>query len=303
MPFGGHETFAIREGWLHKGLAMLIDRPDQLLDEHVADYLGVGRNMAKSIKHWLVATQLAEKPDVKGGYKHAKFVETPLGKLIHKADPYLLHPGTWWALHVNLVSNPAQAYSWSWFFNAFRQARFERAVCVAGIRRKIEMLRKRLPSPKTLDRDVACLLTTYARVIPEAKVDPEDVNHSPFRDLGLLSHYRESGAYQLHQGAKPIPPELLGYTLSKAFRPAAGKQKVGVSLQDAARKPGAPGGAFALTAESLFEVATLCEEQCEDIEVAGLAGERIVRYLPLTPEQWLTRYYKRVNKKGGRRAA
>jgi hypothetical protein len=51
MRFGGHETFAIREGWLHKGLMLLANHPARVDDNHVADWLGVGRNMGKSIKH------------------------------------------------------------------------------------------------------------------------------------------------------------------------------------------------------------------------------------------------------------
>ena len=56
MRFGGHETFTIREGWLHKGVKLLMENPEQLIDENACDFLGVGRNMAKSIRHWLVAT-------------------------------------------------------------------------------------------------------------------------------------------------------------------------------------------------------------------------------------------------------
>lgn len=48
MRFGGHETFPVREGWLHKGLKLVAEEPDKLSHEHVADWLGVGRNMAKS---------------------------------------------------------------------------------------------------------------------------------------------------------------------------------------------------------------------------------------------------------------
>ena len=46
MRFGGHETFAVREGWLHKGLKLVAEEPDKLADEHVADWLGVGRSEA-----------------------------------------------------------------------------------------------------------------------------------------------------------------------------------------------------------------------------------------------------------------
>ena len=61
MKFSGHETFAIREGWLHKGLKLLIEAPDKLVHEFSADWLGVGKNMSRSIRHWLVVTGLAER--------------------------------------------------------------------------------------------------------------------------------------------------------------------------------------------------------------------------------------------------
>lgn len=82
MRFSGHETFSIREGWLHKGLSMLRDEPDKLFDEHAADYLGVGTNMAKSIRHWLQATGMADRdPNNRG-----KLIITSFGEclsLIH----------------------------------------------------------------------------------------------------------------------------------------------------------------------------------------------------------------------------
>ena len=66
MKFSGHETFAIREGWLHKGLKLLIEEPKKLYDEYVADFLGVGKNMSRSIRHWLDVTGLAERERASG---------------------------------------------------------------------------------------------------------------------------------------------------------------------------------------------------------------------------------------------
>ena len=51
MRFGGHQTFAIREGWLYKGLRLAIEDPDRLGEPDLADWMGVGKNMAKSIHH------------------------------------------------------------------------------------------------------------------------------------------------------------------------------------------------------------------------------------------------------------
>ena len=83
--------------------------------------------------------------------------------------------------------------------------------------RDVEKLRSRPPSEKTIERDVACLLQSYARVIPTEDKDPEDALECPFVELGLLSYFRTSGYYQVHQGEKEIPTHLLGYALSMAF--------------------------------------------------------------------------------------
>ena len=42
----GHETFALREGWLNKGLAKVDANPKVFSENYGADALGVGSNMA-----------------------------------------------------------------------------------------------------------------------------------------------------------------------------------------------------------------------------------------------------------------
>ena len=89
MRFGGHETFPIREGWLHKGLKLLTERPELLVADDVADWLGVGRNMAKSIRHWLMATGLAVRAAKETGQftRRTLLEPTQLGALVWEHDP------------------------------------------------------------------------------------------------------------------------------------------------------------------------------------------------------------------------
>ena len=47
----GHETFALREGWLNKGLAKVDANPKVFSENYGADALGVGSNMAKAIRY------------------------------------------------------------------------------------------------------------------------------------------------------------------------------------------------------------------------------------------------------------
>ena len=289
MKFSGHETFAIREGWLHKGLKLLVEDPELLYHEYVADFLGVGKNMSRSIRHWLEVTGLAEREG-----RQAPLQETELGSLIYDRDPYFVDIGTWWALHVNLVNAGDQVFTWSWFFNDFSHSRFERSMCRDRLSRYVKNLRSRPPSEKTIERDVACLLQSYARVIPTENKDPEDALECPFVELGLLSYFRTSRYYQVHQGEKEIPTHLLGYALSKAFEEVSiGQDTFNISVREAATRPGGPGRAFVLTSESLLSLALHAEETDpnKDIQVSGLAGDRRIRIRRMQPVDWLRNHY------------
>ncbi len=76
MRFGGHETFPVREGWLHKGLKLVVEEPEKLIGEHVADWLGVGRNMAKSIRYGFRRPACASKSR-EGGLERAPRCNLP----------------------------------------------------------------------------------------------------------------------------------------------------------------------------------------------------------------------------------
>jgi len=155
MRFGGHETFAVREGWLSKGLNLIKDDPRAFEDPFVSDSLGVGRNMAKSILHWLTVTGLARKE------KDRSLSVTDTGEAVFKHDPYLLSVGTWWALHVNLVTHKEDAAVWRVFFDSFPHERFDRIGCVEEMRRQLVLDGQRLPSEKTLSALYpACLPAT-----------------------------------------------------------------------------------------------------------------------------------------------
>jgi len=296
MKFSGHETFQVREGWLHKGLKLISHAPQMMGDEFVSDYLGVGRNMAKSIRHWLIATQLAEPHPASTGNKRPVLQLTDFGDLVWKHDPYLLELGTWWMLHTNLVNNPEVATSWAWFFNNFSHDRFGRSVCLESLRRHIEMARKRPPSTSTLERDLGCLLLSYARTIPAQAVDPEDGADSPFRELGLLNYFKSSGYYQVNQTAKELSSTIFGYAMAKAFDEFRQSRKsTDISIGDATRKPGGPGRVFCLTGESLFETVSRIESlEQDEISIAGMAGERVIRMRCLLPIDWAKQFYMNV---------
>lgn len=293
MRFSGHETFPVREGWLHKGMKLVSESPEQFLGEEVADYLGVGRNMAKSIRHWLVVAGLAEVTGIESRGRASLLQPTNLGQLVWDHDPYFLDEGTWWILHANLVNNVNATTTWSWFFNNFSHDRFDRAVCLESLRRFIESSQKRVPSTSTLSRDLGCMLLSYARAVPLGIDDPEDGTDCPFRELGLLSYYRTSGSFHVHQSAKRIPPRVFGYVMSLAFPEAMRESKTtDVKLQEAVRKSGGPGRVFCLNGETLFETVSQIEQQSDQfIQIAGMAGDRTIRLHCMLPDEWAMLFY------------
>jgi len=301
MRFGGHETFAIREGWLHKGLMLLAKHPERVDDEYVADWLGVGRNMAKSIKHWLLATGLAERPMLPNSRKHGPMELTRLGHIVLERDPYFLEQGTWFALHVNLVNSKEQAATWNWFFNHFLNVRFERATCNEALRRYLAAREKRQPSPKTLQRDVACLLASYAKDVPPTMSDPEDATDSPFRDLGLIVHFRDSGSFGRERlTAADVPAELVPFALLKASDQVPNAAGVAeVTVREACLMPSGPGRCFNMELEAFHELCVRAEMELggDQFQLVSLAGERVIRFDATSADEWLKNYYNRLERR------
>ena len=286
MRFGGHESFAVREGWLARGLELLTEDPKLLMDEFSEDHLGVGRNMAKSIRHWLAATGLAQS----GSGDEGGLSPTKLGTLVRKKDPHFLDPGTWWMLHINLVNNPDQAFTWNWFFNNWALQRFDRAQCIEGLKRYGAAKLPRVPSPRTLERDVAAFLQCYARPIPARIDDPEDSSDSPFQDLGLLFHYGASGYYQMNFDPKPISAPLFGYAL--ACMPGTTGQS-DFTIAQLERSESAPGRCFMLRGDDIYDLILRYEEaDRKEFAMRSQAGERGVRLgNPRDPLDWAKHYY------------
>ena len=297
MRFGGHQTFSIREGWLHKGLRMLQKEPELLTDEYAADWLGVGRNMAKSINHWLLATGFARLVPDEQKPKKMALRPTDLADLVYANDVSFSELGTWWAIHINLANSPNYAASWGWFFNSFHLAKFEKAVCLEGLRRWLPMSKTRMPSINTLDRDIRCLLGSYSERVPSVREDPEEGRDCPLIELGLMKFFPNSGSYTLNRDNKEIPSDLLGYCLAKsAEAPSNGQRTMTISFDDAVQCHNGPGHLFALSSESLYEFVLRIEseEESEDIQIEGLAGERVIRYSCKDALEWLAGYYEKI---------
>ena len=297
MRFGGHQTFFVREGWLAKGLALLREETNAFDDPYVADRLGVGRNMAKSIEHWLLATGLAEKTERRGRGgrgRQPRLTVTELGEVVARHDPWFLDAGTWWFLHINLVRTPAHAATWHWFFNHYASSRFERAMVVAQLEQHERMSSRRTAARKTLERDVSCFLGSYAVDVPYRRKDPEEEIDCPFQELSLIRHFRASGYYELNRRRKSIPQEALLYALqTPKLMENASTGTIDVTLHDLQRMVGGPAQVLALSSDALFEHLMELEANGTDAPLAmsGLAGDRQLRYDRTPAPELLARHF------------
>ncbi|MDX9722739.1 MAG: DUF4007 family protein [Myxococcota bacterium] len=313
MRFGGHETFPIRLGWLSKAL-ILIDKASQqqqplrALDSvEVFDALGVGRNMAKSIWHWLQVTRLAEKavPELPAlgetavethkGKREQSIRLTALGRLLVRRDRYLQRVGSWWALHANIVSQRDAALAWRWFFNDFPRTRFDRGHCLDEFAHYAQREFKRKLSLTTLSRDVSCMLASYSRTVPVEVDDPENASHCPLSELNLLVHFRDAAMYERGFRSRSIPPELFGYSLAVAQLGSFAEDSIQLSFNDALVVSGSPGRIFALDAEGLAAlVSSTSSHSAIAFRELMHGGERVLEGPARTEVFWLNHYFDRL---------
>lgn len=295
MKFGGHQTFFIRDGWLYKALDMLIKdqkRETKLLThEYSADYLGVGKNMAIAMRHWLIATGLAVRN------KEKYYVPTELANIIYANDKYFVKLGTWWILHTNLVHSVDNAFSWNWFFNNFNLERFDRSMCRDLLMRTLSVSKGRMPSANTVDRDLICMLSSYSRYIPSSEKDPEEAIESPFMELNLMNYYRDSAMYKINKGRKDVNKYIFMYVISLLLFDEK-KDIVDITFYDLINLENGPSKIFQFDNESLFELLVSFDGTKTDqkvLQIRGLASERQLLFMNHPPLFWVEQYYKQIN--------
>lgn len=212
----GHESFIPREGWITKALFAIQRDPMLFTVASGADALGVGTNMAKSIRYWMRTAGLTDETQNHGVYL------TELGRAIAQYDPYLEDIFSLWIIHINIVTNYKMATSWNVFFNRLSVSSFKREELQLLM---TDLLYESTGAEELSDRsikdDCSAIILMYA-VEKEDTKDPEDKKTSPFKALGLVCP--EGRTYEKrHPNLETIDPLVVEYMLVIAFKSQKGE--------------------------------------------------------------------------------
>lgn len=172
----GHESFSIREGWLTKGIFEIKENPKVFSEKNQTDIFGIGTNMVKSLKYWLLVSSLIE--EQKNGY-----VLSELGQLIMEYDPYMEDIFCLYLIHSQIAQNTERALIWNIFFNKCHMKSFSKKELQERIEYILESENLEY-NAKILGDEISALLKTY---VSEQKDDtPENNFTCPLVELKLL---------------------------------------------------------------------------------------------------------------------
>lgn len=250
LTFSGHETFILRSNWLKKAYDLLQEHSDLFFLEDAFVRLGVGKNMAQSIRFWGRACNVFERLETGAGHQ-----ATWLGRALfddeHGWDPFLVTPTSRWLLHWQIAARPAAAFTWYYTFNLLRRGELSAPQLAQQVGQLVAQLGGKIPSPATLARDVDCMLRCYVR--PDAAAlgqAAEDALHCPLHELDLIQPLPGQPGYRLVSAARPdLPDQLVVYA---ALQQARALGRATVAFNELAYGERSPGRLFRLDEDALL---------------------------------------------------
>lgn len=249
--FAGHETFAFRHAWLKKAIDHLVQDPEVFQQDQAITLLGVGKNMVRSIRHWCLATSVAEEEP---GTRAQRLHPTPLGlRILHNDgwDPYLEDDATLWLLHWKLASADTRAATWYWAFNRFHEYAFTRPAMVEALKSHLKLLAWTDVADSSIKRDVDCFIHTY---LPRkgAAAGGEDPIECPLTGLDLLVQEPDAERLRFRVGPKPtLPAAIFAYALAE-FWNRESCERTSLDLRDLLGNEGSPTLVFRLDEDSVL---------------------------------------------------
>ena len=291
--FGRHETFSLRYGWLPKGFQALTDESEIFLDDNSTVELGVGKNMVKSIRHWLRATQMTNEKDI----------PTELGKFLldekNGVDPYLEDEASLWLVHWLLASNANLATSWYWFFNCFQRTEFTSEEVLTSLKDFVRESVSSNPALGTLKADAMMILRMYSAPQLTTRQTYDDLLDAPLSMLNLLSQVTGSKMYQSRSGSRPgLPDAILTFAVAQVLEGIKGSSVPIEELMYSDNQRVSVGSVFRLSEnEFIARLERMCKLYPNHLSIRDTAGiSQLYILSELEPMNHLMSYYSSVKK-------
>ena len=180
--FSGHESFALRYGWLPKLYEAVKEDEDLFTnDERAILALGLGNNMVKAIRFWGQVFGLLH---VQRGLARNTELARRLLDADTGIDPYLEDPGSLWRLHW-IVTAHAGLGAWVTTFLELQDAQITRDRLIDVVRRRAVAARGSV-TQRTATNHVDIFLRTYDWARFESATNSEDASGCPFQELHLI---------------------------------------------------------------------------------------------------------------------
>lgn len=247
--FSGHETFALRSNWLKKAYDLLQHTPDLFSREDAFVLLGVGKNMAQSIRFWGRVCGVFVRSETSNSYEATSLGHSLLGE--KGWDQFLVTPASRWLLHWQIVSRPEAAFTWFFTFNLLKGGEFTVPQMASQIRSIANDQGWRVPSDTTITRDIECMLNCYCQPrSTQNNLINEDLLLCPLTDLGLIQSLPGQQTYRIVTGQQTdLPSELVAFAILQMMHQTGRKT---ISFSELAYGLRSPGRIFRLDEDALL---------------------------------------------------
>lgn len=280
--FKWHQTFILRDGWINKALTAIVNGNKRIFidKKEAADILGVGTNMAASIRNWLKVFNLIEENPKSGASI------TWLGKIIYQNDKYLENQFTLWLLQYNIATNKELATTWNIVFNKIEIDEYTKEDIYKVVQKEVaNYLGSDDFSEKSVNADIDLLINMYAKEKSE-NYDPEDNIISVFSKLQIIKN--SNGLYTKNIPNKnTLDEHIVLYGILKQM-----KDDTTISIESLLDDENSVGKIFNLNRILLLEYLNILENK-EYLKVTRTAGlDSVKRETQKNSNEIIENYYK-----------
>ena len=218
--FSGHDTFHCKEQWILKGL-QLFEKEGGIgifKEQEAIPLLGVGKNMVRSIHHWLRAFGVLDNDNNISEFAKKLFLE-------EKLDPFLENDGSLWLLQYHLCkTNHSSIFQliFSSYFSDKATLDFSEYQILNFVNRLLSDNEQKEVAEKTLNSDFKVFIRTYVSPNKNDKTVEDDLS-APLLSLNLVSdtgrkNTANQSVYRLNRGfQESISIEVFAYCLLTEF--------------------------------------------------------------------------------------